>query len=58
MSMFEEKLKEAIVGELERQAADQPESLKVNSSGDLVVNGKIDIDALAMAVAGAMAGGP
>ncbi len=56
--MFEEKLKEAIVGELERQAADQPESLKVNSSGDLVVNGKIDIDALAMAVAGAMAGGP
>jgi hypothetical protein len=58
MSMFEEKLKEAIIGELERQAADQPESLKVNSSGDLVVNGKIDIDALAMAVAGAMAGGP
>ena len=56
--MFEEKLKEVIVGELERQAADKPQSLKVNNSGDLVVNGKIDIDALAMVVAGAMAGGP
>jgi hypothetical protein len=58
MAMFEEKLKEAIIGELERQAADKPQSLKVNSSDDLVVNGKIDIDALAMVVAGAMAGGP
>jgi hypothetical protein len=56
--MFEEKLKEAIIDELKRQAADKPQSLKVSNSGDLVVNGKVDIDALAMVVAGAMAGGP
>jgi hypothetical protein len=58
VSMLEEKLKEAIVGELQRQAADEPQSLSVNSSDDLVVNGKIDIDALVMVIAGSMAGGP
>jgi hypothetical protein len=30
----------------------------VNSSDDLVVNGKIDIDALVMVIAGSVAGGP
>lgn len=29
--MLEEKLKEAIVGELQRQAANRPQSLKVQS---------------------------
>jgi hypothetical protein len=53
--MFEEKLKEVVIDELKRQAADKPQSLRVNNSGDFVVNGKIDIDALAMVVAGAMA---
>lgn len=56
--MLEEKLKEAIVAELKRQAADQPQALKVESSPDLVVNGKVDLDSLAMVVAGSMAGGP
>lgn len=56
--MFEEKLKEAIVAELKRQAANHPQVLKVESSPDLVVNGKVDLDALAMVVAGSMAGGP
>jgi hypothetical protein len=56
--MLEEKLKEAIVGELQRQAADEPQSLSVNSSDDLVVNGKIDVDALVMVIAGSVAGGP
>ncbi len=40
--MLEEKLKEAIVAELRRQAANQPQSLRVESSPDLVVNGKVD----------------
>jgi hypothetical protein len=30
----------------------------VNDSQDLVVNGKIDLDALIMVVAGSVAGGP
>jgi hypothetical protein len=58
VSVLDEKLKEAIVGELKRQAADRPQSLSVNDSQDLVVNGKIDLDALIMVVAGSVAGGP
>jgi hypothetical protein len=58
MSALDEKLKEAIVSELKRQAADRPQSLSVNDSQDLVVNGKIDLDALIMVVAGSVAGGP
>lgn len=57
--MLEEKLKEAIVGELKRQAANRPQSLTVEgSSEELVVNGKIDLADLAMAIAGSVAGGP
>jgi len=58
MSVLDEKLKEAIVSELKRQAANRPQSLSVNDSQDLVVNGKIDLDALIMVVAGSVAGGP
>lgn len=57
-SVLDEKLKEAIVGELKRQAADSPQTLSVSDSPDLFVNGKIDIDALVMVVAGSVAGGP
>jgi hypothetical protein len=57
-SALDEKLKEAIVGELKRQAAEKPQSLSVNDAQDLVVNGKIDLDALIMVVAGSVAGGP
>jgi hypothetical protein len=62
--MLEEKLKEAIIGELQRQAANRPQSLKVQdgddlkSSEELIVNGKIDLAALAMVIAGSVAGGP
>ncbi|QOZ09095.1 hypothetical protein [Bradyrhizobium sp. CCBAU 51765] len=62
--MLEEKLKEAIVGELQRQAADRPQALKVQRVGDaegseeLTVNGKIDLGALVMVIAGSVAGGP
>jgi hypothetical protein len=58
LSMLEEKLKEAIVAELKRQAANDPHSLSVESSDDLIVEGKIDLDDLAMVIAGAVAGGP
>ncbi|MCA1528382.1 hypothetical protein [Bradyrhizobium yuanmingense] len=62
--MLEEKLKEAIVSELQRQAADRPQSLKVQGAGDaaaseeLTVDGKIDLGALVMVIAGSVAGGP
>jgi len=57
--MLEEKLKEAILGELQRQAANRPQSLKVEGSADaLVVNGKIDLADLVMVIAGSVAGGP
>ncbi|WP_439368677.1 hypothetical protein ACRQ5Q_18905 [Bradyrhizobium sp. PMVTL-01] len=62
--MLEDKLKEAIIGELERQAADRPQALEVqgaseaNRSEQLTVNGKIDLAALVMVIAGSVAGGP
>jgi len=58
VSVLDEKLKAAIVNELKRQAADRPHSLKVDDAKDLVVNGKIDLDALIMVVTGSAAGGP
>jgi hypothetical protein len=58
VSALDEKLKEAIVGELKRQAADNSQALSVSESQDLVVNGKIDLDALIMVIAGSVAGGP
>lgn len=62
--MLEEKLKDAIIEELKRQAADRPQALKVQGAGDvksseeLTVNGKIDLGALVMVIAGSVAGGP
>jgi hypothetical protein len=58
LRMLEEKLKEAIVAELKRQAANDPQSLSIDNADDLVVNGKIVPDDLAMVIAGAAAGGP
>ncbi|WP_407189386.1 hypothetical protein [Bradyrhizobium centrosematis] len=62
--MLEEKLKQAIVEELKRQAADRPQALKVQGtdevkgSEELTVNGKVDLGALVMVIAGSVAGGP
>ena len=56
--MLAEKLKEAIVAEPKRQAANDPQSLGVDDADELVVKGKIDLDDLAMVVAGVVAGGP
>lgn len=56
--MLEEELKETIIGELKRQAANRPQSLKVEGSDELIVNGKIDLANLMMVIAGSVAGGP
>jgi hypothetical protein len=57
-TMLEEKLKEAIVDELKRQAANSPQTLRVEGSEELIVNGKIDLSELVMVIAGSVAGGP
>jgi hypothetical protein len=56
--MLEEKLKEAIVSELKRQAANSPRLLQVDDSKEFVVKGKINLDELVMVIAGSVAGGP
>lgn len=56
--MLEEHIVEAIKAELQRQAADNPSELSVENGAGFKVNGIIDLDALAMAVAGSVAGGP
>ena len=57
-NMLEEQLREAIIGELKRQAANGPDVLRVQDGGELAVSGKIDLDALVMVIAGSVAGGP
>jgi hypothetical protein len=56
--MLEEKIAQAILDELLRQADARPGTLKIDSGNELRVNGKIDLEALAMAIAGSVAGGP
>ncbi|MFC0805600.1 hypothetical protein ACFHWW_09030 [Ensifer sp. P24N7] len=56
---LEEKAINAVIEELQRQAAENPSKLQVRQAGDkLAVNGEIDVDAVVMVVVGSMAGGP
>ena len=57
-NMLEEKLRDAIIDELKRQAANRPDLLRVLDAGELSVSGTIDLDALVMVIAGSVAGGP
>lgn len=56
--MLEEEIVEAIKTELERRAAEKPSDLSVDPANGFRVNGSIDLDALATAIAGSVAGGP
>ena len=58
--MLEEKVQEAVLDELRRQAEQDGEGLRVADAGpDRVrVEGHIDLQALATAIVGAVAGGP
>lgn len=57
--MIEQQVREAIVAELERQAAAKPGKLKVErTEDDLRVSGDVGLDELVMAVIGSVAGGP
>ena len=57
---LEDQIQQAILGELQRQseAGDPAPKIEVREAGSVVVNGKINLDELAMAIAGALAGGP
>lgn len=55
---MEEKVRDGLIEELKRQAAESGE-LELRQSGDRIeVHGPLDIDALVMVVMGAVAGGP
>ena len=55
----ESNIREAIVGELERQAEISEGKLTVAASDDRVtINGSVDLDDLVMVVLGSVAGGP
>lgn len=57
--VLEQKVKQAIVDELKRQAENRPAALSVaEKDGRAEVHGEIDLDDLVMVVVGSMAGGP
>jgi hypothetical protein len=57
---LQEHIVEAITQELERQASNEKRHLRVDSSRlpEIVINGPVDAEKLAMTIAGALAGGP
>ncbi|RVN34496.1 hypothetical protein [Sinorhizobium meliloti] len=56
---LEAKAINAVIEELQRQAAENPSKLQVRQAGDkLAVHGEIDVDAVVMVVVGSLAGGP
>lgn len=56
---LQQKAAAAVIEELQRQAAENPEALRITMrDSSLNVEGDIDVDALVMVVIGAMAGGP
>ena len=55
---MEAKVRDAIVDELKRQAADGRGLTVEPGEGAAEVQGRVDLEALAMAVVGAVAGGP
>ena len=55
---LEAQITEAITAELKRQADNGRLNVGQAQDGKLEVDGPIDLDALAMAVAGSVAGGP
>ncbi len=57
---MEDQIRDAVVAELQRQGEASEGKIKVQTQGDngLRIEGTIELDSLAMAVAGAVAGGP
>jgi hypothetical protein len=59
-SELEDRVREAIRDELERQATNGEHRLTVRASGEdaLLIEGEVSLDELAMSIVGALAGGP
>jgi len=56
---MEEKIKEAVSAELERQAEVRPDELRVQARDEmLTISGTVDLGELVAAIAGSVAGGP
>ncbi len=57
---MEDQIRDAVVAELQRQGEASEGKVRVQTQGDngLSIEGTIELDSLAMAVAGAVAGGP
>ena len=55
---MEEQVREAIVAELKRQSDAGGLTVRGEGEGALSLEGRVDLEALAMAVVGAVAGGP
>ncbi len=55
----ESQIREAIIGELERQAENSGSQLRVETGEDrVVIHGPVDLDDLVMVILGSVAGGP
>lgn len=57
---MEAQVREALAAEIKRQAANPECGLKVEDAGEgrLRLEGRLDLEAVAMAVVGSVAGGP
>lgn len=57
---MEDKVREAMLDELNRQVAESTGRLLVRDAedDDVIIEGRVDLEALAMAVVGAVSGGP
>ena len=55
---MEEQVRDAIVAELKRQSDGGGLSVRTEEEGAATIQGRVDLEALAMAVVGAVAGGP
>ena len=58
MADMEAQVAEALRGELQRQADAGKTLIVTEAEGGLTVYGRVDLEALAMAAVGAVAGGP
>ncbi|MBW3559588.1 MAG: hypothetical protein KY449_07450 [Proteobacteria bacterium] len=55
---MEAQVREAILDELTRQAETGGLTVEPDDEGAVTLNGRVDLETLAMAVVGAVAGGP
>jgi hypothetical protein len=57
---LEDKVREAIIAELRRQAEAGQQGLRINSGEDemITIEGRVNLDELTMVIVGSLAGGP